>query len=147
MVIKRLLFLKNGTDWKGCHIWGEQPAKALPFFTIKGIALPFFAIWRMFFILQIIEPNQTFFSVKTASYSRFWACLKLFVRSHLLHHWKIKPHDVRLLFFQWWNEVARLHSYERLFVKFYLRKNRKKVDNQRKMILKSCFCLAPIRVL
>ena len=38
-------------------------------------------------------------------------------------------------------------SYERLFVKFYLRKNRKKVDNQRKMILKSCFCLAPIRVL
>ena len=38
-------------------------------------------------------------------------------------------------------------SYERLFVKFYLQKNRKKVDNQRKMILKSCFCLAPIRVL
>ena len=25
------------------------------------------------------------------------------------HHWKIKPHVVRLLFFQWWNEVARLH--------------------------------------
>jgi hypothetical protein len=45
------------------------------------------------------------------------------------------------------NEAARLLSYERLFVKFYLRKNRKKVDNQRKMILKSCFCLAPIRVL
>ena len=48
---------------------------------------------------------------------------------------------------KWRNEAARLHSYERLFVKFYLRKNRKKVDNQRKMILKSCFCLAPIRVL
>ena len=45
------------------------------------------------------------------------------------------------------HEAVRLRSYERLFVKFYLRKNRKKVDNQRKMILKSCFCLAPIRVL
>ena len=28
------------------------------------------------------------------------------------------------------------YSYERLFVKFYLRKNRKKVDNQQKMIQK-----------
>ena len=45
------------------------------------------------------------------------------------------------------NEDVSLLSYERLFVKFYLRKNRKKIDNQRKMILKSCFCLAPIRVL
>jgi hypothetical protein len=48
---------------------------------------------------------------------------------------------------KWRNEAVRLCSYERLFVKFYLRKNRKKVDNQRKMILKICFCLAPIRVL
>ena len=40
-----------------------------------------------------------------------------------------------------------MYSYERQFVKLCLQKNRKKVDNQRKMILKSCFCLAPIRVL
>ena len=46
-----------------------------------------------------------------------------------------------------WRTKPQGFSYERLFVKFYLRKNRKKVDNQRKMILKSCFCLAPIRVL
>ena len=38
-------------------------------------------------------------------------------------------------------------SYERLFVKLYLQKNRKKVDNQQKMIPQGCFCLAPIRVL
>ncbi len=44
-------------------------------------------------------------------------------------------------------EVLQQPSYERLFVKFYLRKNRKKVDNQQKMIPKGCFCLAPIRVL
>ena len=51
-------------------------------------------------------------------------------------------------FFYGGNEACQgFRSYERLFVKFYLRKNRKKVDNQRKMILKSCFCLAPIRVL
>ena len=59
----------------------------------------------------------------------------------------LPPHFFAQIFGKKNNEAASLHSYERLFVKFYLRKNRKKVDNQRKMILKSCFCLAPIRVL
>ena len=44
-------------------------------------------------------------------------------------------------------QECTVYSYERQFVKLCLQKNRKKVDNQRKMILKSCFCLAPIRVL
>jgi len=44
-------------------------------------------------------------------------------------------------------KVSNSPSYERLFVKLYLQKNRKKVDNQQKMIPKGCFCLAPIRVL
>ena len=45
------------------------------------------------------------------------------------------------------NKALQQTSYERLFVKFCLQKNRKKVDNQQKMIPKGCFCLAPIRVL
>ena len=49
----------------------EKTAKALPFFTIKRIGLPFFAVRRMFSVLQAIESNQTFFSVKKASYSKF----------------------------------------------------------------------------
>ena len=65
----------------------------------------------------------------------------------------------RFVFYRWMQRAARsgfatsteqectMYSYERQFVKLCLQKNRKKVDNQRKMILKSCFCLAPIRVL
>ena len=80
---------------KFARFFGEQAAKALPFFTIKGIGFAIFCHLKDVFVLQIIEPNQTFFSVKIVIYSDFKEWTKTCVHPRTAHHYQILKSSVK----------------------------------------------------
>ena len=144
---KKAAFFEKWNRLKRLPYLGRTTRKSITIFYHKGDCIAIFCHLKDVFYFADHRAKSDIFQRKNSKLQQILSVFKTLCPLTFAPPLKNQAARCAAFIFSMVEMKPSGFSYERLFVKFYLRKNRKKVDNQRKMILKSCFCLAPIRVL